>query len=225
MVKVRGRADGRKEIRETIDGVRRSFYGKTAREVRQKYRDAMANADDAPDFVPSEVTVADFLNQYDEVARTTIKRLGYETYRDIARLHLLPTLGSKVLAELTREDVQRLYSQKRDAGLSAARVERISGVLCSCLNTAVRWGYIEHNVCKEVSPPRVPQPEIRPLSVEEARRFIAAAEGDRCEALFVLGITSEARWSELTGLFWSNLQLDRYVIQIQRGPRVCYELT
>ena len=48
MVKIQERADGRKEIRETIDGVRRSFHGKTSREVRQKYREALAQQDDAP---------------------------------------------------------------------------------------------------------------------------------------------------------------------------------
>ncbi|HET7270480.1 MAG TPA: hypothetical protein VFI90_05275 [Rubrobacter sp.] len=95
--------------------------------------------------------------------------------------------------------MQRLYSRKLDDSLSAARVRRIHGVLSSALNTAVRWGPLERNVCKEVLPPRVRQPEIRPLSKEEAKRFVAAAEGDRYEALFVLGLTCGARWGELTG--------------------------
>ena len=138
-----------------------------------------------------------------------MKRLGYETYRDIARLHLLPAFGSKKLADLSREDVQRLYSGKRDAGLSAARVKRIHSVLSSALNTAVLWRLIDYNVCKEVSPPRVPQPEIRPFSLEEAKRFLAEAEGDRYEALYVLRLTSGARFGELAGLFWSDLDLER----------------
>ena len=36
MVKIRDRADGRKEIRETLNGERRSFYGRTKKEVREK---------------------------------------------------------------------------------------------------------------------------------------------------------------------------------------------
>jgi hypothetical protein len=58
VVRVRDRADRRKELRETIAGVRRSFYRKTAGEVRQKCRDALAN-DDGPEFVPADITVAD----------------------------------------------------------------------------------------------------------------------------------------------------------------------
>jgi hypothetical protein len=119
VVEVRQRADGRKEIRETIEGVRRSFYGKTSKEVRQKYRDALATPkEEAPEFEPNAITVREFFRQYDEVARDTMKRRSLETYRSIARNHLLPALGSINLAQLDRERVQRLYSRKRDTGLS-----------------------------------------------------------------------------------------------------------
>jgi hypothetical protein len=66
-----------------------------------------------------------------------MKRRSLETYRDIARLHLLPAFGGKKLKDLTREHVQRLYTQKRDAGLSASRVRRVHGVLSTALNHAV----------------------------------------------------------------------------------------
>lgn len=76
-----------------------------------------------------------------------------------------------------------MYVRKRDEGLSAARVRRIHGVLSSALNHAVRWRLVARNVCKEVSPPQVPPPKIRSLSMDEAGRFLVAAEGDRFEAL------------------------------------------
>jgi integrase len=85
-------------------------------------------------------------------------------------------------------------------------------VLSSDLNHAVRWRLIEHNVCKDVSPPSVPAPEIRPFSKEEAKRFLAAAESDRQHALYVLSVTSGVLWGELNGLFWGDLYLDRRVV-------------
>ncbi len=89
--------------------------------------------------------------------------------------------------------------------------------LSSALNHAVRWQLIDHNVCKEASSPRVLAPEIRPFSKEEAKRFLAATKHDRYHALYVLGVTSGARWGELNGLFWSDLYLDRRVMHIQRA--------
>ncbi len=110
-----------------------------------------------------------------------------------------------------------MYARKRDEGLSAARVRRIHGVLSAALSHAVCWQLVEHNVCKEISPPRVPPPEIRPLSLDEAKRFLAAAQGDRFEALYVLGLTSGMRFGELGGLFWLDTDLDRRMLRVQRA--------
>ena len=76
MVKARQRADGRKEIRETIDGERRSFYGKTNKVVRQKYREARAapSSNDKPAVEPVSITVRELSRQYDKIARDTFSR-------------------------------------------------------------------------------------------------------------------------------------------------------
>jgi integrase len=213
----RERADGRWEARYWSDGRRQSVYGKTRKEVAEKLAKAIAAREEAPGFVPTNVTVGEFLVQYEDAVRDTMKRRSFETYLDIARLHLLPALRGTKLKDLTREQVQRMYARKRDEGLSAARVCRIHGVLSSALNHAVRWRLLEHNVCKEVSPPRVPPPEIRPLGLDEAKRFLAAAQGDRYEALYMLGMTSGMRLGELGGLFWSDTDLTRRVVHVQRA--------
>ncbi len=72
-------------------------------------------------------------------------------------------------------------------------------------------------MCKEVSPPRVPPPEIWPFSLNEAKCFLATARGDRFKALYVLGMTSGMRLGELGGLFWSDLDPDRRVLYVQRA--------
>ncbi len=150
-------------------------------------------------FVPTNMAVGRFLAQYEDAIRDTMKRCNFETYLNIDRLHLLPAFGKIRLKDLRREYVQRMYARKWDEGLSAARVRWIHGVLSSALNHAVQWQLIDDNVCKEVSPPRVPPPEIRPLSIKEAKRFLASAQGERFEALYVLGLTSGMRLGELGG--------------------------
>jgi integrase len=198
---IRRRPDGRYEGRYVSDGRQRSVYGKTRKEAAKRLVEAQRGlrADTRP--IRTTMTVREFFAEYDAVARDTMKRRGYETYHDVARLHVLPEIEGKHLTDLSREDVQRLYGRKRDAGLSAARVRRIPGVLSSALNAAVRWGYVGRNVCEDASPPRVPQPEVRPFGKDEARRFLDAARSDRYHALYVLGVTSGMRLGELGGLF------------------------
>jgi integrase len=55
------------------------------------------------------------------------------------------------------------------------------------------------------------------LSLDEAKRFLAAAQGDRFEALYVLGLTSGMRLGELGGLFWSDMDLSCRVLHVQRA--------
>lgn len=147
------RADGRWEARYWLEGKRRSVYGKSRKEVADKLADALADAptdeDDAAVFVPSNITVAEFLGQYEDVVRDTMKRRSSETYQSIAKVHLLPASGNLKLGDLRLDQVQRVYSLKRDGGLSAARVRWIPGVLSSALNQAVRWGSIEHKSARK----------------------------------------------------------------------------
>ena len=217
----RKRPDGRWEARywaETPTGRKqRSVYGKTRKEVVEKLAEAMTTRNDEQGQVQTNVTLREFLAQYEEVAKDAMKRRSFETYRDIARNHLLPYLGGFKLEDLTRERVQRMYSRKRDQGLSAARVRRIHGVLSAALNKAVLWHLVSHNVCKEVSPPRVEAPEIKPLTREQARRFLAASEQDSYHAMYVLGLTTGMRLGELGGLFYSDLDLDRGTVRVNRA--------
>ena len=180
---IRQRKDGRYEARycaDTPEGLkRRSVYGKTRKEVADKLAEKLSKKDDEPTRpVQKGTTVQEFFVEYEETIRHTIKRRSYQTSRDVIRLHLLPEFGTMTLTNLDRKHIQRMYSRKRDAGLSPATVKRMHDVLASALNHAVRWRYIEHNPCNEVSKPRVPQPEIQLFSKEEAKRFLAAADAD-----------------------------------------------
>jgi integrase len=54
------------------------------------------------------------------------------------------------------------------------------------------------------------------LSVDEAKRLLLAAEEDRFHALITLGLTSGARWGELTALTWDRIDLDTRTMHITR---------
>jgi integrase len=136
----RKRADGRWEARYlSSEGKRYSVYGKTRKEVAGRLADALGGKEDPPAFVATNITVAEFLAHYEDAVGYTMKRRSFETYQSIAKVHLLLALATTKLQDLRREHVPRMYSLKREAGLSAARVRRIHGVLSSALNHAQRW--------------------------------------------------------------------------------------
>ena len=51
------------------------------------------------------------------------------------------------------------------------------------------------------------QDEITPLDAEQARTFLAAAKGDRFEALYVISLTVGLRMGEALGLRWSDIDI------------------
>ena len=121
----RKRPDGKREARyweETpTRRKRRSVYGKTRKEVVEKLAEHTTTRDDEQGQVPTDKTLREFLAQYEEVAKDTMKRRSFETYRDVARKHLLPPFGGSKPEDLSRERVRRMYPRKRDQGLCAAR--------------------------------------------------------------------------------------------------------
>jgi hypothetical protein len=54
----------------------------------------MASKEDTPAFVPTDITVANFLAQYEATVKNTMKRRSFETYHKIAQVHLLPAFGN-----------------------------------------------------------------------------------------------------------------------------------
>ncbi len=67
-----------------------------------------------------------------------------------------------------------------------------------------------------VTPPRLVRKEIKPLSSEQVQTFLKSIEGNRLEAMFVLGITTGLRQGELLGLKWEDIDFEVGVIRVRR---------
>jgi integrase len=82
------------------------------------------------------------------------------------------------------------------------------------LAQAQRWELVDDNAAALVDPPRPEPREMQALSPDEARRLLAAAAGDRLEALYTLAITTGMRQGELLGLRWRDVSLEQRSIRI-----------
>lgn len=103
-------------------------------------------------------------------------------------LHILPALGSIPLSVLTPQHVQNLLNVKREAGLSARRVQMIRAVLRTALNRAVKLRLIAHNAASDTPAPRVVRRDVPVLTADAARSLLAAFKGDRLEAMYLLAL-------------------------------------
>jgi integrase len=160
-----------------------------------------------------------------ELLPGTVKLSTEASYADITRRYLIPGLGQAWLQKLTRVEVRQFLRQLQerksarpgtDAFVSPRTIQYVHAVLRRALEDARREELVGRNVAKEVSPPRVEREEIEPLSADQARRLLAAAEGDRLYPLYVLALLLGLRRGELLALRWSSIDLDRRVLRVRR---------
>lgn len=199
-----------------IAGRRQSVSGKTKEEVKRKRRELLANADKG--LLPSsKQSLAEYMTWWlADVVKPSKPASTYRIYEQLTRLYIVPVLGNVKLAKLEPAYVQKLHAEMQAKGLSRNTVQRAHRVLHNALNRAVEWGYIPRNVATVVHPPTPEKGDMRVLDVRQSERLFEAARGTRWEALITLAIATSLRESELLGLKWADLDLERGKLTVQR---------
>lgn len=164
------------------------------------------------------VTFNQFADRFlEDVGQHTLKRKTFITYEAYLRLHIRPELGNIKLTALQSQQIQRLYSQKLNSGLSKKTVHHIHGTLRRVLNEAVKWGLIYKNPCDAVTPPRVEKHVPNVWSIEQAQQFLKAVEGHRWHGIYLIALTTGARRGEILGMEWQNINWENGTISIEKA--------
>lgn len=132
-----------------VDGrrVRKKVSAATKAEVLRRMRELRAELDAGLPVPDDRLTVSTFLNRW--IATSLPGQVSDKTldsYADTVRLHLLPSLGRKILRKLSVGDVDQLLTWKREAGFSPNTVRIVRAVLRRALRQAEREGLVLRNV-------------------------------------------------------------------------------
>jgi integrase len=204
---------------QTPDGPKRKYvYGRKYGEVQRKLAEAMGDAARGIVVDDKNLTVSEYLDRFlEDVQRGSVRGSTYSRDKYLVTNHVKPALGRVKLKNLSAMHLQRLYREKQDAGLSASTVQKVHHVLHKALDQALKWDLIPRNSADAVKAPTPAPKEMHPLSVQEARRLLDTASGDRLEALYVLGVTTGMRRGELLGLKWTDVDLENGRLSIRRA--------
>lgn len=141
------------------------------------------------------------------------------SWRDLRRnLRILnPYLGGKLLRDITAEDIDRIKADRESAGVAPATTNRTLEVLRSVLRMALKRNWL-----KALPPIEFldePDVRIRWITPEEADRLIQElAKSKRTAALAELvrfSLATGLRESNVTGLEWSRVDLERRVMWVE----------
>ncbi|MFE4911359.1 tyrosine-type recombinase/integrase [Streptomyces sp. NPDC056652] len=218
-------------------------YGTTRKEALAKLTEKIAASNRGLPAPSAQGSLAAYLTYWlDAVAVHHLRENTHTRYTACINRYLVPGLGKKKLAKLTAKDVRTWLNQLRTTcqccarGIDAARdqprccvigsccskrlspltLAYIHSVLKSALEHAVREEEILRNVARNVRT-GTPRPRrFEPLTADEARQFLAAANEHRLHALFELALHTGLRKGELLGLTWADLDLDDGTATIRR---------
>src|SRR5919107_248135 len=188
----------------------------TKREMNAAVRKRLQERDEGIVHDSEGLTVEKYMDRWLESIHGNVRPGTFKPYEAIVRLHVKPTLGTVKLDKLNAMQLEKLYRQKLDSGLSARRVRYIHVTIRKALKDAVRLQLLPRNVADAAIPPRAVKTEIEPLTQHQMRSLLDAARGDNLEALYVLAITTGMRQGELIGLQWKDVDLDSGTLRVNR---------
>ncbi len=148
--------------------------------------------------------------------RNGLERSTMKAYRSHARIHIEPKIGSLLVSDLTRSDVRDFMDDMLDDGISRALVKKIMVSLRAVLSDAVEREWIDHNVAAEVKVKRSNGRDRKRIVIptkDEIRTIITKAPESH-RVMFTLAIFTGMRISELRGLVWSAVDLDRRIVRV-----------
>jgi integrase len=160
----------------------------------------------------------DHCEMVEKLASATITQ-----YRNHVRHHIKPNIGHLKLSDLTAARVEKFKDDILRSGTSRAMVVKVLVSTKAILREAMRQGKVAQNVAIGVRPPKAKSGDRPKLKIgrdvptkDEARCILEAAEGSRWHAILATAALAGLRSSELRGLMWSDVDLKRGTIHVQR---------
>jgi integrase len=190
----------------------------TRKEAQRKLTEVLDQLDRGAYTEPTKKTCEEFLVEWLEAARPTLRENSWKSYRTVVNLHVLPYIGSLKLQKLSPSHLNSLYGdllekgdkrRKAGGGLSPRTVRYVHLVLTRALGDAVRWGYLPRNPASLANPPKAANKQMQVWSGGQLQQFLAAHKSHPHYMAWLLAATTGMRRSELLGLRWEDVDLDR----------------
>lgn len=151
-------------------------------------------------------------------SRRNIARSTRDMYGSYFRTHINPVIGDVPLHKLTPLHIDQLVNACRDKGLADETVKRVFSTVNAALNAAERKDIIAKNVANKIEKPTVKRAE-RPIwTTESVAKFFRDSKGSsRYWIVAFIAVMTGMRQGEILGLRWSDVDLERGVIQVRRN--------
>jgi integrase len=168
--------------------------------------------------VDDHETVAEYLAEWLDAKRRTLKPTTWHNYAEYVNKRLIPAIGAFRPEQLRHEHAMALVDDLEAQGRGATTIRRIIATLSSALGDAVKQRRLTHNACEHVSEylPPVKRAERTPWTAAQAVGFLehVTTTGDRLADLYEVIIGTGLRRGEALAIRWPDLDLEMQTLFI-----------
>jgi len=210
------RSNGTWRAQISLEGKRLSFSAKTQAECHDWIRRTLDLVDNGMTFSKSEYTLGDYLKEWMQAKRNSLRPKTVKQYETIIENDLLPTFGKARINQLNLKRFNKYYVRLVAEGRGVRTVRLIHSVLHSALEHACQTGLISRNPCHGAILPRYPIKEMKIFNEDQVSMFLIFAEASRYRLIYKLALVTGMRQSELLGLKWEDIDWKKSTISVKR---------
>ena len=198
-------------------GKKKQEYYDTKAQAERARRRMLYELEQGKLLTTSDQTLKDYLEYWLGIRRSSLKPTTYAVYRRYLMAYVVPVLGHVKLRKLSGDMFQSLYtSLLEDDELSPNTVRTIHSQIRNALNAALRWKKITFNPVNDADPPKYRERSMTILDIDQAKKLIASARSPRMKCILHVALLGLRR-GELLSLRWSNVDLERAELRVERS--------
>lgn len=209
---------------------RKSFSGKTKLEVLKKIEEFRTLNNKG--LIPSndKITLSNwFYNWLFNYRIHDLKPSSFERYEGLYRNYIeYSSLGKIKLIDLRTIHIQEYYNNLiTEENKTSSTIKTINKCLKSCLNQALKEGYISKNYCTLITLPKASQSIQKPINVftlKEQETFMRECLEHKNGTIYILALGTGLRLGELLALKWIDINFKDKYISVNKSIKSTYSI-
>lgn len=223
------RGDGRYEVKicigERFDGTKimKSFYSRISKEdakaKAEQYKINCAVSDiTGVQYQSTEISFEVWAKRVLESIKGTVKDSSYNlTYKNAILNHLIPYFGKRKMSIIKQIDIQGYFNSLQES-YTLETMKKHKMALNKIFESAVQNDIIQKNPCMDIKLVSKKQSEKKTTyTQEECNLIMSYAETHRYGLDIILMLSYGITRSELLGIRWEDVDIDKRVLHISRG--------